>query len=127
MADAPITEPELKFARFVSFLQQHAPEHDQTAVAAMTFDTFMPLVQTFVTPHYEVLLAFRDKAVRTPPTDDEAREWARTNLWRASALVAMALGNILQDDSVKADSVVKAVRYLVYFVEIALIRMAHEG
>ena len=127
MADLPITEPELKFGRFLAFLAQHThSEEHQKALKALRFEAFMPLVATFVTPHYETLLAFRDKAVRTPPGDSEARAWAQEHLRKASGLVALALGDMLEDDTVKANTIVLAVRYLVYFVEIALIQSAHE-
>lgn len=108
-------ELQSKFANFIRFLlsQPRVSEQGRVYLSALTLETLLDLLAVFVVVHYGALREFRD----APPCDDAvARAWA-DNLLREHTFIGEYIADALSDSSY--GSIHLAVRYLVYFLEMA--------
>lgn len=122
MADALATasEPELKYERFRQLLLEQAKDQEhRDHLTALTFPLFMELVSAFATPHYLLLTAFRDKCQTAKVHDDDARQWVKKHAADIGDLIASGLLPYLP--RCNTDLILRVVRYIIYFIEIAVI------
>lgn len=112
-----VTEPELKFERFKTFLLEHAStEEERTMISSLSFAAFMVLASTFVTPHYTDIYRFASDP--SMHTEEEAHKWVRDFVTSGKGSQLFASPLMLHQQQASAADIVKCVRYMEYFSRI---------